>query len=238
MYMEHTVTTFVLYLVFALAMLGLLYTKFAIFSAKKFMGDTALRYGFGYTDTASMETVSGSFFPCGKDDRITEVISGNRGGHDIRIYNYGKMDVANNYVIYTVYEYSYPYGLPHIILNHIHSMITYVDREDPNIKNGAMLTLEGNFSKKYKLQTEKFFEIEAYQIFNPIVMQMFLEQKHEIDLEVYDHKLYLFRDNIIRDRSEMDEFIKLGDKFNEMLEPHFKSVSASTVAMKERKNRH
>ncbi len=224
-----------MYGIFILAIIGLLFTKFKLFSLSGFMKGVAQSRGYSYAKEAPMSSVSGGLFEVGENRRIVSVISGRADGQDIRAYYYNTAVGPQNAELrtYTILEYQYTYELPHMLLTTRALVADYVDDAAPTFMGSKLLTLEGNFNEKFTLQVEEEFEIEALQIFTPDVMQELIDQKIPVQFETCENKLYLFQKKYITTTEGMSALFELGALVNRILTPHFKETSDDVADMKE-----
>lgn len=219
-----------LYIVFIVAILGFIYTRYQTGAEERLMRHLAKARGYIYASSAPMSSVRGVLFTMGTDGQLDAVVT----GPDTRIYFYRPvvgLGENRQRISYTVYERTYPYTLPHMIINEHVSVATFVDRTSPRIDQGTELTLEGHFSRRFGLQVERHLEHEALQIFTPDIMHKFLDQKAQINFETFGHTIYMYQNRAMQTNQDMDAFCATAELIDRLLSPKFKEASDDTRAM-------
>lgn len=203
------------------------------YAHRKFMEQVAHALGCTYRKDGGLGSVSGQLFSIGHSRRITNVISGTQQGLPIRIFNYMTTIGGGKHkktLAYTVFETTYPHELPDIILTSTNSF--WVGSQAvPNIANRTTLSFEGDFSKKFRVSVRKEFEIEAYQIFTPVVMHHLLETYTDLNFELHNNTFYIFQHTFLGTTESLLTLYATGCDLGTLFVPHFREVSADVEAL-------
>ena len=205
-----------------------------ILAQGKFMKQVASALGFQYLGHGAMETVSGQLFKIGYSQRIFNVMSGFYNDLPLRIYNYetsiGFGKNRQNYN-YTVFEITYPYKLPHVLLISRGGFLSDSYPGNPRIPGGVQINLEGDFYKYFSLYAENDFELEVFRIFTPDNMVQLIDKGRGFNFEFCDNKLYIFQHIIISTKEKMASVYKTVTELSDMLTPHLKEISDDVDTM-------
>lgn len=199
----------------------------------RFMQKVASALGMSFEPKGSLDSVDGDLFDFGHGQQIANVMSGQIHELPLRIYNYqttvGSGKNSHMYR-YTVFEITYGYELPHILLLERDGIIF---RSEIRFSDGEEVRLEGDWSESYLLYVQKLFELEALQIFSPDVMVHFMDRVKKTNLETKHHKLYIFKDSYLSTKESLAEMYGVAELIAKILAPRFRQTSDSTSAMKE-----
>jgi hypothetical protein len=130
---------------------------------------------------------------------------------------------------FTVFECTFESTMPHIMLHRPDGIFS---GDVPVFSGGVDLTLEGDFNKYFSLAVEKEFELEAYQIFTPDIMQDLIDTSKRTGFEFLHNKLYIYKDKLIEKRAELDALFALSNKLCTRLEPVIKGMKGDVEAIK------
>ena len=192
----------------------------------EFLKHFASDVGYIYENSGDISSVDGTIFDFGRDQSISKIVRGKYFNHNTRLFIFstvvgsGKNKRTERY---STLEISFDTMLPNILLNNnktwLNSMMLPIDNE-------KKLALEGDFQKYFSLYVTKEYELEAIQIFNPEIMQMFIDKADKISLEMYKNKVYLYYPNEITKKSQLvliyglakEIILGLSEKFSLMKE--------------------
>jgi hypothetical protein len=201
----------------------------------QFMKQVGTALGYTYFDSAPMTSVMGTLFSFGHGQTLSFVLSGQYATLPVRIYYYsttvGSGKNSHTYT-FTVFEITYPYDMPHVILCKKEGFWTSLSEGNyHSFPGGEMTTLEGNFSKYFSLCGEKGLETETYEIFTPDVMQTILDKTPKVNFELCKNKLYVYTLEAVSKKEDMVSLYDGAITLLQSLSTHFKEVSADTDAM-------
>ena len=168
---------------------------------REFIAHMADVLGLSYSPDAPYASVSGTFFSLGYGQRLFNVLSGMYKENPVRIFDYvymtgyGKSQETHPY---TVFELRYDAPLPHVLMN-IPELIAPSDVE--------RVKLEGDFNEKFKLYVSTGRQMEIRELFQPDVMQEFIDTFSSYVMEVSGDRVYLMRPGSLP--SNRDEFVEL-----------------------------
>jgi hypothetical protein len=190
--------------------------------------------GYSYTSRGEMTSVFGSLFTIGHRHSISHVLSGRKEDHPVRIFLYsyvvGQGKNSRTYR-YTVFEKTFDCIVPHVL---VHKPELFFSDDVPVFSNSVDITLEGNFNKYFSLAVEKDFEMEAYQIFTPDIMEELIETSKTFGFEFIQNRLYVYTPKFIGTRAELDTMFALSEKLCKKLEPVLHGMEDDITAVKER----
>ncbi len=201
----------------------------------QFMKQVGTALGYTYDEQAPIQSVNGSLFSFGHSQSLSFVLSGEYSGLPVRIYYYsttvGSGKNSHTYT-FTVFEATYPYRMPHIILCKKEGFLTSLTEENyHSFPGGEMTTLEGNFSKYFSLCGEKGLETETYEIFTPDVMQTILDKTPKVNFELCENKFYVYTPNAVSKKEDMVSLYDGAITLLRSLSTHFAEVSAHADEM-------
>jgi hypothetical protein len=225
-------STFVLVfygLPFALVIITVVWRIRFNFKEKRFMQAAAAALGFTYEQALMASPTLGNFFLHGGS--FLNVISGERNSIPTRAFDY-RFTVGSgknrHTEYYTIFETTYPYALPHIILK----PRTFIDIEiAPFGTHLEPLKLEGDFSKYFDLFAEKNLEVDIYEIFTPDIMTDFIDKIKGLHFETFGQHLYLIKKGWVSRQNDFNQLMDATDFISTSLLPHFKETSADTATM-------
>jgi len=193
--------------------------------------------GYDFALTGDLSGVDGALFCVGHEREMSDVISGKDSGHPTRVfcYSYTTGEGKSKQVhVFTVFERTFDSIVPHIMLHRPDGIFS---DDVPIFSGGVSLTLEGDFNKHFSLEVEKDFEMEAYEIFTPDVMQELIETSKKFNFEFYRNKLYIYMPKLIDTRNELDAMFTLSKKLCFEIEPEILGMKGDVLAVKETLNK-
>ena len=197
----------------------------------QFMSQIAASLGYSYSETGSVPSLNANLFLIGHGQKIANVISGNHNNLPTRIYIYsttvgsGKNQHTERF---TVFETTYPYSLPHILLQNLKN--SFLNQElSMRLGGGEHIKLEGDFNKYFNLYAPKGLEIETLEIFTPDIMAYLIDDAGKMSFEFCDDKLYIYKEGIIGKKDQLLALYAMSEQLTTMLVPHLKEVGTSTT---------
>lgn len=228
------------FFIFSLVAVFLMYLFIANKMRGYLMQQFAQSLGYTYSDQGDINSVRGSLFSIGHSMNMKDVISGTDKGRPVRIflYNYTVGYGKNSHTYsYTVLENTFSGVMPHILLHKKEFFLFETPDDFTNFSGSEPLSLEGDFNKYFSLYVEKEFEMEAYEIFTPDVMEELIETSKTLCFEFFQNKLFIYTPKFINKRAELDAMFALSDKLCSELEPVINSMKEDVKAQKELLNK-
>mgnify|MGYP001596145412 CR=1 FL=1 len=176
---------------------------------QRFMKEFARENNFDYYDSGSLEDVRGTLFERGHSKDISHVVAGKQGDFPVRFFHYqfsvqrGK-EPSTYY--FTVAEITLRGPVPHVLMESrgMFDFMSFRGKAHP-----AEVSLGETFRRHFHVYTAKDFEIEAFEIFTPEVMEVLIEKAKGFDLEFVENRIYVFTRGIITRRSDMAKLLGL-----------------------------
>ena len=189
--------------------------------------------GYEYVNQGDMGSVVGSLFGIGHGRSISHVLNSTKESHPVRIFLYsyvvGEGKSSRTYQN-TVFEKTFDCIVPHIL---VHKPDLFFSNDIPVFDGGVNLKLEGNFNKYFSLTVQKDFEMEAYEIFTPDVMEELIETSKKFGFEFIQNKLYIYTRTFINKRAELDEMFALSENLCARFEAVLHGMEGDVIAVKE-----
>ena len=189
--------------------------------------------GYKYTGQGNRESVVGSLFGIGHSRSISHVIDSINESHPVRIFFYsyivGEGKSSHTYQN-TVFEKTFDCIVPHIL---VHKPDLFFSNDIPVFEGGVNLTLEGDFNKYFSLTVQKDFEMEAYEIFTPDVMEELIETSKKFGFEFIQNKLYIYTRKFIDKRTELDDLFTLSEKLCSQFESVLHGMEGDVKAVRD-----
>ncbi len=186
------------------------------------IGQIAQSFGYTYVNSAPFD-ISGTIFTRDPSHAIREVMSGAYRDMPLRIFTYlytvhaGKSSHA---VYDAVAELTYPAELPHIVLVRKISLSSVGDTAPFSSSIGLeKVELEGDFDTYFSLYVEQGAQVKIREIFQPDLMQWFIDHFADHDLEVNGTKIYLLQRGQLSSRKEYVALHTLADAVTDKLLP-------------------
>lgn len=173
-----------------------------------FWKESAEQFGFAYLRKPWFER-DALILREGHSGMTGHGMQGMLGDDPVRLYQYS---YATGYAksresrTYIILEVIFSGTFPHLYLNNIRN------RNLSGLTSLSLPTvpLPYEFDGKFKLYAPEGYEIEALEIFTPDILAHMLDEKWEHDIELVDRKLYIFREQSISNREQIElEFNRL-----------------------------
>lgn len=189
-----------------------------------------------YSESAPIESVKGRLFDVGHGKEISNVVSGIHQNHPMRLYHYsysvggGKNQRTYNF---TVFEITFEKTVfPHILLQS-RTMWKYGSEDNSGEVQDIELSLEGEFSKSYRLYSTQKYEIEILQIFTHEVLQFLKQNGPELSIEFAENKMYIYDDRAISNRKQLDAMYNVAQKIFDSIGPLLNRLHDDFAALHE-----
>jgi len=188
--------------------LGLIRARIESRIKRQFTKQFGASIGFLYSDFLNVIPVGSKLFSIGDGQRIFDVLTGVHDGFPMKIFSFqftvGSGKNSSTYV-YTVFEVTLKNKVPNISLYSNTSRVVASSYTSKDVD----IELEGDFHKHFKLYVPKDYEMEAYQIFTPNVMEDLINSAKDYNFEFVSDHLYVYADHMIKKREKMDEMFAL-----------------------------
>ena len=208
-----------------------------------FMQQVGAKLGYSYDEGWTTPNRAGSaLLSFGVSRDICNILTGTYQGLSVRIYDYvadttqdkrspGKKDHGKRYE-FSVFEATYPYQAPHIVLSMVQSAMSIEPSNDPaSFRGEKLLTLEGGFDKYFKLRVQEGFETEVLEIFTPDIMAKLIDIKPTLNIEFAENKVYFYKTGTFSTGEQILSAYKTATVISQLVRPRLKEVSGSVSAM-------
>lgn len=190
---------------------------------KSFMKKMASTLGLSFKENGVIEKTEAEIFKWGTTKEATNVIYGNYDGMSLWIYNLktamggGKNAVSYRY---TVFEITYPFQMPKLIL-----LRKSIFNERVDFQKKVKVKLGSNLDKYFELYTEKDFEQEVQNIVTSDIMTLLLGEGSKINFEICENKVFIYKERFITKKEELISIYAVAKIISKKLIPKFKSLS-------------
>lgn len=175
---------------------------------KQFTQQFGASIGFTYQPTTVIDSTGCKLLNAGHGQEAYDVLVGIHEGFPMSIFTYrftiGSGKNSHTYH-YTVFEVTLNEEVPNILL--------YSKSCDSAVSDffsgNETVNLEGNFHEHFKLRVPKGYEMQAYQIFTPNVMEDLIDRAKDYSFEFVRNKLYIYATDIVTKREKMNEMFAL-----------------------------
>lgn len=179
-----------------------------------FLKQFAQSIGFSFNPYGTK--IEGHLFNYGVNRNVSNMLSGVYESIPTKIFQYEYTTPHKNISIthnYTVFEVTFLSDMPNIVL--MPPMSEEPQNSDVTIfKN---IEVGGNFHDYFRVYVPVGKEREAYQIFTPDVMAIFIDKAKGFKFEFIGTKLYIFVVGIISTRKQMQEMLDLSNYLAKLL---------------------
>lgn len=182
---------------------------------KTFMGQFAKRHGYQFTPAGELDDSKNLLLNVGKNQQMSNVVSGSTEGRPFRLYNFrlstesfgSFTSSGKDWHDFTVFEVETKDSFPHIFLD----ADNIFDGKESllQFKKKNFVSLEGDFSKYFKLYAPKQYETETLQIFTPDVMKWLIEKAQVFNLEFNGNRLYIYVYGVVEKKNVLNEMVEL-----------------------------
>lgn len=168
----------------------------------QFWKEVAAHFGFGYEHHPWFKEEA-LVFREGHSKRTGHGIIGTVENHPFRLFEYayavGHGKGRRDY-FYIVIEITFGGSFPHLYMNYLRN------RGLSGLKSLTLprVTLPLEFEKSFKLHAPGGYEMEALHVFTPDVLAHLLNSGWQHDFELVDGRLYIFREEAIDERSDLE----------------------------------
>ncbi len=131
--------------------------------------------------------------------------------YSLYTYTVGSGKHSKTYT-YSVIMIDLPVSVPHIIISDSGHDFTFGLPYPQSLhlpSHMRKVTLEGNFSKERDVYVEVEHEIEAYQLLSPDTMSFLLDHIEDVEIELVENKLFVYKTHEMNRKSEILDFISL-----------------------------
>ena len=229
-----TILTLIIHIfVFAIVVLFIIYGSCWQKVIGSFLEKFASEIGYSYEGSADVDSVDGTIFDFGSNQKLAKIVIGKYFKQDTRlfIFNTTVGSGKNRHTErYSVLEISFDAMLPNIHLdNHLNHISTWY--EIGPRANETKLSLEGDFQKYFTLYVAKQYEVEALQILTPEIMQMFISEAKNMGVEMYKSKVYLYYPGEISNKEQLVSIYGLAKEIILKLRPTFLGIETDIKDM-------
>lgn len=136
---------------------------------------------------------------------------------------YGKSESLHRYAYVRM---KLPRRLPNMLLDSVkNNKLRSFANLPEYIAKGQTLTLEGNFNDYFRLYVPDNYQRDALYIFTPDLMLAFLEYSSDLDIEIIDDDLYLFKAGTFKltNPAELERLFQLSERIHSVLHKNARS---------------
>lgn len=192
-----------------------------------FWKELAAEYKFTYTFRPYFQNHA-LLFREGSGRHTGHGISGTLENQAFRLFEYyfstgqGKSRQTHSYL---VFEIVFSGTFPHIYLNNERN------RDLSGFKDAFLnrITLPASFDKQFNLYGPKGYEIEVLEVMTPDVVARLADEKWEHDTELVDGKLYVFREQMIRIKADLEKELARLRQVVKILAPKLNRMSLTPI---------
>ena len=173
----------------------------------------------------------GSLFKQGTSKKVTNVVSGVHQNYPVKFFYYEYMTGSrkdSQQFEYTVAEITFLDILPNIAVKGFKVIRTW-----PLLPGQKKLSMGYAFDKRFSVYVPEDFEIEAFQIFTPDVMEDFISKASFINFEFIGTKLYVVENHYITNARDLTRFFEIVKYLLEKVAPRLMRLSRDVRAMQE-----
>jgi hypothetical protein len=203
----------------------------------EFMRQFARSNGFSYAKKGNPAEQDGALFKIGRSKSISDVVSGKFLDCPLELFTYTYVTSSGKYSqthYFTVFKFHVTANMPDTLLeNSDHDFgELFADR----MAGRVPLKLEGDFNKYFNLSVTKEYEIEALQVFTPDVMVDLIDKCRELNLEMINDHIYIYKDSIMNSKKEIYSLYECATYFEEKLAPVLSRMKPALDAMENYNN--
>ena len=155
----------------------------------------AERNGARYTAAMGTPALPGLMFSRGDRRRVFDVVHFELGNWTVGNLSYRK-DLPRGGAEQHLWGYvdiTLPRRFPHIVLDSLsNNGVRGRELENPYKGQGA-ITLEGDFSRYFRLTCPPGYERDALYLLTPDLMAVLIDEGADFDIEILDNRLFLYR---------------------------------------------
>ncbi len=204
--------------------------------ADLFMQQFADANGYIYEEKGDAKNIEGTLFQIGHSKKVEDIVSGIYEGHPLRLFTYhynvgsGKREKTYSYM---VFELTFDTMLPRILVRSKDQSFGSATMFGSSFDHPNEIKLEGNFGDHYEFGVDKQYEIEALQIFTPDFMAHLIDMEQKFSMELVKKKLFIYSDEIIEQRAQLQHFYEVAKWFSACLAPILPGMKKGLEAMEE-----
>ncbi|MEK7510682.1 MAG: hypothetical protein AAB582_00385 [Patescibacteria group bacterium] len=200
---------------------------------KQFYKEIAASYGFAYSESAAMNTVTGQIFSFGHSRRLADVFSGTYEGRPTRFFTFHYTTGSHKHRTYhQMLVWEVECAVP--MLDLLVRPKRWSGARDWSPHGTRILRLEGPFNDQFDVYTSHEMEVEALTVLDPAFMASYMDSFGSYGFECVGTKIYIFSlHSLPQSRTAFEETFKLIDILYDHLVPTLKNVSDDVVALRE-----
>ena len=205
-------------------LLGSVFT-FYLYISQKVASEFVRRFGesigFTYEPHAHIAGTPGTSFSFSDGGTVLDVLSGSYDGLPVRIYTYSFKAASgdsSHEFFFTVFECTFESRMPEVILQ----TNPYMGSNPYNLFLFQALTLEGDFSSRFKVYAAKGYETEAYELLTPDIMAKLMDVAKGLNFEFKGNKMYIYVPTKVQTAKGMRDMFVLAD---EMIKSFKRNIS-------------
>lgn len=195
----------------------------------EFMSQFARANNFEYYEYWGLGDTVGALFEQGHSRKLSRMAAGSYHGHPIRFFHYSFTLGSDRQRTrdFTVTEITLGGLVPNIL---VESRNTFDFMSFRGNAHHVEIPFESNFRDHFIAYTQTDFEIEAFEIFTPDVMEALIAKAKGFDFEFIENKLYVFKEGIITSRGEMAKLLDLAKYLIAALAPRLARLNDDVAA--------
>lgn len=192
---------------------------------------------YSYQGKASIEICEAYFSNHGYEKSISHYVNGIFLEHHVSLFVYnfvtgfGKSRRTHSY---TVFKINFASNLPEALLRP-QALFTFWEIDEASFggREKVRVPVPLEFDKQFDFYSKKDFEIEALQIFDPVLMAKLVDEYKGVSIEFFGNDAYIFYDHVVEKKVELEHAFELAKYFIEKLQPKLARMNGGVYAMKE-----
>ena len=186
-----------------------------------FLEEFALANGYSFNQAGTVDETYGSIFRVKGRQSVSDVITGQYSGSDLRIFLYEDVIGYGRYQQKyqdTVIELDFHGELPDLLMVNNQSHFGHLNIAGSfGIKN--KISLEGDFNKYFTLYAPQGNEVEALEVFSPDTMALMEDESKHYTVEFAGNRIYIYANGFVSTTDNLTQLFRLAKKLIEKLAP-------------------
>ena len=193
---------------------------------KKRFEDTFLREfsadnGYSYDAKGTVDETYGTLFRLNGTQRVSDVISGQYQGYDLRLFLYDRTvnsGRSSSTYRYTVLELDLKGRVPAMLLAPKHALSKNLGLAQATGLHHT-ISLEGDFDQRFTLYALQGTEVEALEVFAPNVMALMEDESKDYTIEFVANRVYIYARSYIGNNQALEQLFGLAKALIDKIGP-------------------